>query len=64
MKVIVDKNTCIGCGYCTGVASDVFSIDDDGLAKADNSKINDENMEDVTIAKDSCPVEAIKEEEM
>ena len=62
MKVKVDKDVCIGCGYCTGVASDVFSIDDDGLAKADNTKINDENIEDVTIAKDSCPVEAMKEE--
>ena len=62
MKVKVDKDICIGCGACTNIADEVFSFDEDGYAKADNNKINDNNIEDVNIAIDSCPVEAIKEE--
>ena len=32
MKANVDKNTCIGCGACTSICPEVFSIEDDGLA--------------------------------
>lgn len=63
MKVIVKKDTCIGCGACTNIAEDVFSFDDDGLAKADNNKITEENKDDVEMAIDSCPVEAIEKTE-
>ena len=33
-KVTVNKDLCIGCGACTGIAADVFSFDDDGKAVA------------------------------
>lgn len=62
MKVKVIKEKCLGCGMCVGINSDVFSFDDDGLAKADNDKINDENKDQVEEAKNSCPVGAIEEE--
>ena len=58
-KIIVDKNICIGCGACTGIASNTFEIDDDGLAKA----INDEITDEVKTAEECCPVGAIKTEE-
>lgn len=61
MKVNVNKDKCIGCGYCTNVADEVFSFSDDGYAQADNSKITDSNIEDVKVAIESCPVEAIEE---
>ena len=63
MKITVKKDTCIGCEACTNIAEDVFSFDDDGLAKADNNKITEENKDDVEMAIDSCPVEAIEKTE-
>lgn len=61
MKLIVDKNICIGCGACQAICPDVFEIEDDGLAAAKNT-INDNNKEDAIDAKEGCPVSAIKED--
>lgn len=62
MKVKVIKEKCLGCGMCVGINNDVFDFDDDGLAKANNENINDENKEQVEDAVNSCPVGAIEEE--
>jgi len=58
-KVVVDKDLCIGCGACASIEPDVFEIEDDGLACAIKDEIND----DVKMAADSCPTDAIKIEE-
>ena len=63
MKVKVVKEKCLGCGMCVGINSDVFNFDDDGLAKANNDSINDENKDEVEDAVNSCPVGAIENEE-
>ena len=58
MAKITVNESCIGCGACTGVAPDVFEMNDEGLA----SVVGD----DVASAKEaaeSCPVEAIEEED-
>ena len=62
-KIEVNKEKCLGCGMCVGINSDVFEFDDDGLAKAKNENINEENEDDVKEAKNSCPVGAIEEKE-
>lgn len=59
-KVVINKDKCLGCGMCVGIESDVFDFDDDGLAKANNDNINDDNKENVNNAIDSCPVAAIE----
>ena len=41
-KVIVDKDACIGCGFCVSQASDVFEFDVDGLSKVKKESV-DEN---------------------
>ena len=58
-KIVVDKNLCIGCGACTGIASETFTIGDDVLAEVINNKITDE----AKTAVECCPVGAIKTEE-
>ena len=63
MNIEVNKDKCLGCGMCVGINSDVFEFDDDGLAKANNDKINEENEDEVKEAKNSCPVGAIEEKE-
>lgn len=61
MKLIVDKNVCIGCGACQAICPDIFEIEEDGLATAKNN-INENNKEDAIDAKEGCPVAAIKED--
>ena len=60
MKVTVNEE-CIGCGLCESTASDVFEINDDGVAEVivdDASDFEDEVQEAV----DNCPVSAIETE--
>lgn len=60
MKAEVNKNTCIGCGLCTSIASLVFAMDDDGLATTIiTDEVPSELNESVQEAASSCPVEAI-----
>jgi ferredoxin len=60
MKGFVDKEACIGCGMCTAICHKVFIMDQDGLAKAKDIDIPDEDMEAAKDAELQCPVEAIK----
>lgn len=58
----VDQDKCLRCGMCTGIAMDIFEFDDEGNIKVDNESINEDNIEEVNEAKNSCPVGAISEE--
>lgn len=59
MKGFVNKDSCIGCGLCAELCSDVFKMDDDGKAEALESEIEEKSMDDVKDAETSCPVGAI-----
>ncbi|HCO69340.1 ferredoxin [Mesotoga sp.] len=59
MKVYVDKDTCIGCGVCEGICSEVFMMNDDGKAEAIVPETEAACAQD---AADSCPVQSIKVE--
>lgn len=61
MKLKVNKDICIGCGACQAIAPEVFEIEDDGLAKAINTEIDEDLKDDAIDAKEGCPVEAISE---
>lgn len=63
MKFKVDQDKCLRCGMCTGIATDLFEFDDEGNIKVNNEQINEENIEEVKEAKNSCPVGAISEDE-
>ena len=55
--VKVNKETCIGCGLCAEICSEVFEMKGDGKADVKKDK-------DIPCVKDaiaSCPVEAISE---
>lgn len=62
MKVIVDKDLCIGCGACQAICRDVFEIKDDGLSEVIVETVNEKNKEEVLEAIESCPTDAIKED--
>lgn len=62
MKACVDKSLCIGCGLCTAVSPDVYSMDDDGLAVAIDEELKDALVSAAKEAELQCPVSAIKVE--
>jgi ferredoxin len=56
-KIVIDSNTCIGCGTCEGVAPDYFQLED-GLATA-VAPYKAEDADNIDEAVASCPVAAI-----
>lgn len=59
MKAFVDKDTCIGCGACTGICPEVFDMDDDGLAVAISDEVSADLEDSAVEAQEGCPVSAI-----
>ena len=59
MRAFVDRDACIGCEACVGMCPEVFSMDDDGLAKDIDSEIPEDVQESAKEARDGCPVDAI-----
>jgi ferredoxin len=61
MKGHVDKELCIGCGLCTDICPEVFSMDDDGKAVGSDEEItSDDILDSAKDAEVQCPTEAIK----
>lgn len=62
MRFKVNEETCIGCGACQAICSDVFEITDDGIANAKDVEVNDEKIKEEAIdAMEGCPTGAISE---
>lgn len=62
-KFTVKKDTCIGCGVCTGIAAAVFAMGSDGLAEnVLGEEVPDDLVAAAEEAKSSCPVQAIEEQ--
>ena len=59
MKANVDKDTCIGCGMCPSICSDVFKMDEDGKAKVIVDEVPAGKEDEAQEAESSCPVNAI-----
>lgn len=61
MKVVVNKDNCIGCGACEALCPEVFQLDDDGLSTVIKDEITSELEDTVHEAVESCPTSAISE---
>ncbi|UCH02292.1 MAG: ferredoxin [Candidatus Bathyarchaeota archaeon] len=75
-RVIVDRNTCIGCGVAPNICSQVFELGDDNGKNRVIDQYSEKTSEDISIgvieeslyncikeASDACPVQAITIEE-
>ena len=54
------NSDCIGCGLCTSVCPDVFSMTDDGVAKAIEESVSGTTADCAEKALEQCPVSAIE----
>ncbi len=59
--LVIDKNSCLGCGTCAALCPLVFKVGDEGKAEVIDQ--NADTAENIQTAIDSCPVSAIKWEE-
>lgn len=59
MKVVLNRDACIGCGACAALCEDIFEIDNEGLSKVKKEEIKDEEVESTRDAIESCPTGAI-----
>ena len=62
MKVIVNKDSCIGCGACAAICEDVFEIGDEGLSQVKVDTVPEDKIDSAKEAIESCPTAAISEE--
>ena len=61
MKVVVNRENCIGCGACEALYPEVFQIDDEVLSTViSNENIDEEKLTEVV---EGCPTSAIAKEE-
>ncbi|UCG21081.1 MAG: ferredoxin [Deltaproteobacteria bacterium] len=61
-RVVVDQDTCIGCGTCEGICPEVFQLnEEEGKSEVTKPEGGPEDL--IQEAIDSCPMEAIHWEE-
>lgn len=58
MKVMIDRDGCIGCGLCAQTCPEVFAIGEDGLAEV-YALPSEKTAGKVCEAAESCPVSVI-----
>ncbi len=62
MKVKVDQDSCISCGYCVGNCPEVFDFDENGLSHVIVDTVPKEVEGSVKeVIEGGCPTDAVKE---
>lgn len=63
MRVYIDPDACLGCGVCTAIVPEVFSLGDEGFAVVLLDPVDELFRDLVQRAADECAEEAIRVEE-
>ena len=63
MKVVVNRDNCIGCGACEATCGNVFQIDDEGISKVICEDFANVDESKLTEAIEGCPTSAIEKSE-
>ena len=61
MKLVVNKDDCIGCGLCAFTCPEVFSMGEDGKSNVIVTEVPESANKKAAEARDNCPVSAIHE---
>ena len=59
MRIRVDPNVCQGHALCEAVASDLFTLDDEGYSNVDESEVPTGNEDLARHGMQTCPERAI-----
>jgi len=63
MKVVVNRDNCIGCGACESIEPSVFQLDDEGISTVVEENVAAASEESINDAVESCPTSAIEKSE-
>lgn len=63
MKVVVNRDDCIGCGACESIEPSVFQLDDEGISTVLEDNVKNADPEKIDEAVESCPTSAILKNE-
>ncbi len=65
MKVVADLDTCMGYANCVIGADDYFDLSEsDGVVEIKREVVDDSDLSRVTLAVNSCPMKALKLEDV
>jgi ferredoxin len=59
MKVVVDRDRCESNALCTGIAPDIFALDDEDMVVLLTADVREDRRQAVERAVDSCPKQAL-----
>jgi ferredoxin len=59
VRIVVDRDRCVGSGSCEALAPDVFEVDDDGVLTVLREQPGDDELPDVRDAVTACPTRAL-----
>jgi ferredoxin len=59
VRIVVDRDRCVGSGSCEALAPDVFEVDDDGVLTVLREQPGDDELSDVRDAVTACPTRAL-----
>jgi ferredoxin len=63
MKVNIDREKCCGFAHCESFAEDVFELGPDKISRVLVDEVPADLEDDVRLAADNCPTEAVLIEE-
>lgn len=59
MKIVVDRDRCVGTGMCESIAPDVFEVADDGTLVVHRETVTRQESSSIRQAVASCPAVAL-----
>ncbi|MEV5839177.1 ferredoxin [Nocardia sp. NPDC052112] len=62
MRITADRTRCQGHGMCEALLPHIFQVDDAGKVRVLTDPVPIPDLDDVGLAVDTCPVEALRAE--
>ena len=60
MRIVVDRERCVGTGICESIAEDVFEVQDDGTMRIVADEVPETDRDRMEQAVARCPTAALR----